>query len=419
MGSDIRLFRILLSLLLFAILTLQTAAAAVWHNENEWNDSWEQAYSQWVKTKWTTDFFLSKKNADYFGIEHDCGDVAYFMRLVFSRENGLPFVVHHPLKPGVLIGNSTRLFDKEKDPIKRLHLFMNYIGNIASTRSLAADTFPIVLAELRPGDIYLAPGRHNYQIRSISDTGVPTLVSSSTPKQSGLMSKHSSFPFYVPSDAAGMTDGYRRFRQPRDLLKRNTELQGFSAEQYTLAAEHNYNFVEFSNYLASLLGTRSESGYEAGSRMLLGLCEAVETRSQYVDEGVAFLKKKREKRPNACMSKAEYYEYSTDSRDKRLVIAFNQARKSMYNLMSTGGDPRILQVMRMIFDPPGMTEPDQQKLNAICSVSYSPEHSSKLNLQQVWQLIRYSALVSDPHADREQRWGLGSSYTAQCPTYGS
>lgn len=35
--------------------------AQVWSNTNSWNAQWEQKYSAWVQTEWTTDFF-SRKN---------------------------------------------------------------------------------------------------------------------------------------------------------------------------------------------------------------------------------------------------------------------------------------------------------------------------------------------------------------------
>ena len=47
---------------------------------------------------------------------------------------------------------------------------------MTSTRSLKNDTYPIALSDIKPGDIYVAPGVHSYQIIRITDKGVAEVI---------------------------------------------------------------------------------------------------------------------------------------------------------------------------------------------------------------------------------------------------
>ena len=69
------------------------AQAAVWSENNSWDQTWEDRYSDWVKTSFNEDVFTQ---GSYKGIATDCADAVYAARLIFAFENQLPFVILDP-----------------------------------------------------------------------------------------------------------------------------------------------------------------------------------------------------------------------------------------------------------------------------------------------------------------------------------
>ena len=110
---------------------------------------------------------MNEKTPIYYKYSHDCADAVYAMRLIFSYEYKLPFVIHNPSRPGKLISNRKKRWDKLPQE-KRVRKFLDYVADMTSTKSLSRDTYPIALDDIKPGDIYAAPGVHSYQIVNIT-----------------------------------------------------------------------------------------------------------------------------------------------------------------------------------------------------------------------------------------------------------
>ena len=393
------------------------AGAAVWKAKHKWDDSWDLKYSQWMEENWKTDFFMNPERPAFYKLKHDCGDAPYFSRIAFAWEHKLPFAIHDPLRKGKRLTQATRKFDHIKDPVKRLRAFMDFIAGRVSTRSLPADTYPIALKTLRPGDIYVSPGNHVYQIVGIDDTGVPTVLSSTTPRKVRYLLYFRGFPMFVPSDAKGQTDGYRRFRRPQDLDKPFNKLPDYSSEQYKVAKAAGYRFDRFSNALKQLLGKRPETSQEQIRRMVNEMCNLVRERKDYVDEGFAYLQKIRAK-GRRCMNKQEYYHYSTVSRDQRLGAFFNQNRREMNHLAMRGADPDAMRLLRAVFQPEEPPAAMSQRLRRICSIPSEVPDYPLLDLRDVWLAIWTGKLVSDPNAPLEHRWGIAKEeWEPSCPVY--
>ncbi len=391
--------------------------AAVWKAEHQWDDSWDLKYSRWIEKHYKTDFYMNPERPAFYKLKHDCGDAPYFSRIAFAWEHKLPFAIHDPLRKGKKITNKTRKFDHIKDPVKRLRAFMDFIAGRVSTRSLAADTYPVALKSLRAGDIYLSPGNHVYQIVGISDTGVPTVLSSTTPRKVRYLLYFRGFPMFVPSDAKRQTDGYRRFRRPQDLDKPFNKLPDYSAEQYKVAKAAGYQFQRFSNALKILLGKRPESSQETIRRMVNEMCNLVRERKDYVDEGFDYLQKIRAK-GRRCMNKQEYYHYSTVSRDMRLGAFFSQNRREMNHLAMQGADPEGMRILRAIFQPEEPPAHLNKRLRRLCSVPTEVPDYPLVDLRDVWLAIWTGKLVSDPNAPLEHRWGIaGEEWEPTCPVY--
>ncbi|MCK5896593.1 MAG: hypothetical protein KAG20_07295 [Cocleimonas sp.] len=420
MKNKLRLL-IPLLLLLFWHSSLQ---AEVWKAENTWSTTWETKYQNWVATKWKPNFFMNPKTKTYYRIPHDCADAIYLMRLVFSYEHKLPFVINNANKPSKLLTNKMKRWDSLPEP-QRLRQFMLYINDRVGTRSLVNDTFPIALSQIRAGDLYVEPGSHSYEIVGITDTGITVIMSSTTPASPKMMIQLYAYPFFIPKDKEKMADGYRRFKWPKNILKPMQEQPGYSAEQYSIAAKTEYNYVAFTDIIAKKLRRRPEPLAEKTKRVLVGLCSFAKERVNYVNDGLNFLKKLRSKKDGhgravrRCLNAKEYDYYSTPSRDKRLKRYFQE----VLNIAYSGGiieegkiTPQLM--ARAIFhdDVPAEIE---RALDQHCRIAAYPDDDRKyINLRKLWDNIAKGKISSDPHAPYENRWGLTDKpYDKQCRTF--
>jgi hypothetical protein len=193
-----------------------------------------------VTRYWNEEFFMDEKKPLYYKFEHDCADAVYAMRLIFSYEHRLPFVMSNPSKKGKYISNKLTKWDKLPEH-KRVRKFMDYVANVGSTVSLKKDTYPVAMNDIKPGDIYVAPGVHSYTIVDITEAGVAEVVYSTTPKAARFLDRIASFPFYVPEDMKNYSDGYRRFVQPQNIKKSLIKQPGYIIEQFTIAKSLKQN----------------------------------------------------------------------------------------------------------------------------------------------------------------------------------
>ena len=403
-------------LLLFFLFSSTSLQAAVWKNTGKWDKAAEKDYQEWVKKNWTEDFFMNDKKPLYNMLPHDCADAVYLMRLVYSYEKKLPFVIHNAHKRGGLISNSMRNWDKLPQN-QRMRKFMEYVTDATSTKTLSHDTYPIALNDLKPGDIYVAPGVHSYQIVNITETGVAEVMASTTPKAPRYLSRIASFPFYVPEDKKRKSDGYRRFIQPQNIRKAKSKQPGYSEEQYKIAANVHYNYVSFTDVIARRLGKRPEKTAEKTLRLLIALCMYANDRSVYVYDALWHLQEIK-KKGRQCMNRSEYDSFSTPSRDKRLAAFFGSVKHHLDKTWKLDSQHEAQIIAATIFrkDPP---PPLQTKLtNDFCMVQMSLGEDYYMSLRELRQNIEQGKIVSDPHAPLQARWGIGDEkYVPRCKTY--
>ncbi len=413
-----KLIIILFLNLLLAISFFSTAHAAVWQAENSWDDQWERKYQQWVQTSWTPDKFMDGRNPDYFLIPHDCADAVYLMRLIFAYENQLPFVIKNPRNIRKLITNKMKKWDRVRDKNKRLRRFISYINREVGTKSIANDTYPVKLADIKPGDIYVAPGSHSYQIRQITETGVPVIMSSTTPASPKYLTQLTSFPFFIPEDK-NKKDGYRRFIQPQNIRKALKKQPGYSEEQFEIAALGNHNFISFTDVMAKRLGKRPETQEERSERVVNALCSFAKERTAYVTSAVYYMENIRKHTKRQCMDAEEYDYYSTPSRDKRLKRFFEEVRRATL-AKGQESDPdkwSALRVAKAIFEAKPNTR-DLRDLNYFCQIPIVEEGEKEISLRQLWVSLANKRVSSDPNAPLDARWGLASKpYQSSCKVY--
>ncbi len=411
-------FVLLVITCLFSFLLPITSHAAVWKDTQTWNDEWEVRYQQWVQAEWTADKFMDGRNPDYFLIPHDCADAVYLMRLLFAYENQLPFVIKDPGNVRRTISNKFTKWDKIKDDNKRLRRFIHFVNQAVGTKSLPNDTYPIRLADLKPGDIYVTPGTHSYQIRNITETGVPVIMSSTTPSSPKYFTKLTSFPFFIP-ESKRKHDGYRRFIQPQNLRKPLKNQPGYSEEQFEIAAKTNYNFISFTDVMAKQLGKRPETQEERSERVIGALCSFAQERTDAVTSAVFYIENIRSHTKRQCMDAKEYDYYSTPSRDKRLKRFFEEVRRVAMS-QSKQSNPHqwsALRVARAIFEVQP-TPRDLRDLNHFCQIPIVEEGKKTIGLRELWKGLASNRVSSDPNAPLEARWGLVEMpYKATCKTF--
>ncbi len=402
--------------LLFLLVISSSSQAMVWKAKNTWDKVWEKRYQHWVKNNWTEDFFMNEKKPIYYKYSHDCADAVYAMRLVFSYENKLPFVIHNPSKPGKTISNGKTTWDKYPEPV-RVRKFMDYVADMTSTKSLRHDTYPIALDDIKPGDIYVAPGVHSYQIVNITETGVAEVMSSTTPKAPRFLDRIPSFPFYVPEDMKHYGDGYRRFIQPQNIRKSLKRQPGYDIEQFQIAKSLNYNYVRFTDIIASALGKRKEKPDEKTLRLLIAMCMYANDRAVYVYEALWHLQEIR-KKGRKCMNRREYDSYSTPSRDRRLKAFFSAVenhykRNSQYKAWT---QPQ--RWAKTLFSRTQPSPAEIKDLNKFCMVQMTLGEKYFMPLRELRRNLLSGRVISDPNAPLEYRWGAQTKpYKTRCKQY--
>ncbi len=408
------LIKILVSLAF--IVFSQATTAMVWKSENTWDAVWEKRYQHWVKHNWTEEFFMDEKKPIYYKYSHDCADAVYAMRLVFAYENKLPFVINNPSRPGRMISNGKTRWDKLPEP-KRVRKFMDYVADMTSTRSLHKDTYPVALDDIKPGDIYVAPDVHAYQIVNITETGIAEVMSSTTPKAPRFMDRIPSFPFYVPEDYKRKTDGYRRFVQPQNIRKSIKKQKGYNEEQFEIAKSVKNDYVKFTDIISSALGSRAEKPDEKTLRLLIAMCMYANDRSIYVYDALWHLQKIR-KKGRRCMTRSEYNNYSTPSRDRRLKAFFNAVKNHYDKNTKYKHWTQPQRWARTLFSVKQPSPAEIKDLNSFCMVQMSLGEKYFIPLRELRQNLSAGKVISDPHAPLEYRWGAQREpYKPRCKTY--
>jgi len=403
-------------LFFFLLLFSVPAFSMVWKSENTWDPVWEKRYQHWVKNNWTEEFFMDEKKPIYYKFSHDCADAVYAMRLVFAYENKLPFVIHNPSRRGRMISNGKTRWDKYPEE-KRVRKFMDYVADMTSTRSLSKDTYPIALDDIKPGDVYVAPDVHSYQIVNITEAGIAEVMSSTTPKAPRFLDRIPSFPFYVPEDAKRKSDGYRRFVQPQNARKSLKKQHGYNDEQFKIAEAVNHDYVRFTDIIASALGKKAEKPDEKTLRLLIAMCMYANDRAVYVYDALYKLQEMKNK-GRKCMTRREYDNYSTPSRDRRLKAFFNAVKNHHERNSKFKHWTQPQRWAKTLFSAKTPRPAEVAELNKFCKVQMSLGEEYYIPLRELRQNLSAGKVISDPHAPLEYRWGAQTTpYKPKCKTY--
>ncbi|HIO96322.1 MAG TPA: hypothetical protein EYG71_00160 [Leucothrix sp.] len=253
----------------------------------------------------------------------------------------------------------------------------------------------------------------------ITETGVTAIMSSTTPASPKQLIQLYSYPFFIPHDSVGMTDGYRRFKWPRNIDKPMQQQPGFSNEQYVVAQKVGLNYVPFTDIISKKLQRRKEPLEEKTMRLMHSLCSFAKERVNYVNDGLAYVTKLRTSGKRQCMNAKEYDYYSTPSRDKRLYRFFQEVRNIAYQGGKMEEDKVNGQVLARTIFHPELPDGLVKELDEFCGLAIYPNGNTKhINLRQLWESFEKGEISSDPHAPFDNRWGLTKQkFVGSCKTY--
>jgi hypothetical protein len=394
------------------------AVAAVWAVTAQWNDDAERRYSEWVAQSYVPTLFY--QDSPYADFATDCADAAYAMRMIFAFENGLPFMIADPERPGRTLSQATKRFDHLRPGLPRFRGFLEWMAAHTSTATLADDTYPISIdrEQIRPGVIFLAWRRHVVQVVEVRPTGLIRYLESTTPRTVRVMTSIVGFPHQVPADPKGRRhgDGFRRFKWPEHYGRAEAGLPGFGTEQFERAQALGREALPFHDWLRQRLALTDESPSQRARRQLFTLCQMAWDRATVIDEAQQALNAMR-RAGRRCMGPSDHDAYSTNGRDDALRRAFERTVAHAESPQWEQVDGRFrdfveLMLGRLPEADVARVGPDLLKWCDVNRVEGGPGRS--MHLADLYALTREGRLVPDPHALPAQRWGL-AAHTASCP----
>lgn len=402
------LFTILFS---FTFFTSTNSQAAVWQAENQWDQTWENKYRDWVLMNWTSDYFT--KPGPFQNLKLDCADAAYSMRLIYSYTAKLPFVVNDPTGGPKLISQEMSRWDGQPED-KKVRNFLLFIFQLTSTGSLQKDSFPVAItpSSLSSGSILTTDlaNHHTWTVQSFSPAGIPFLIFGSRPAVTSLYTRFE-FPtsgFVFPKGLSAITQaGFKNFKQPLDLKTPSLQVPGSSDEQYRLTASL------WASTIQRKLATRTEDLNTMAKRILAGTCQSLKERRDIVLQG----NKLNLSLGSQCMNAQQYDDYSTPSRDQRFLDQVTVLNDVYQQWKSTSPDELDVETAAKM---ESLQQGEESALdpNAFCVVEI--QTGVPLTLGQMFARLKGKKISSNPMDSIETRWGFSlqpSEKTKRCPKY--
>ncbi|OGT93427.1 MAG: hypothetical protein A2286_02020 [Gammaproteobacteria bacterium RIFOXYA12_FULL_61_12] len=410
-----------LSILLLLLLSQTAVQAAVWETKHQWDDAWEERFSQWVSTGLTQDIFM---NGKYGGIKHDRADSAYFTRLIFAYENGLPFVILDPrfrsykkekvqiMMPKTGDMNSpynvvTRMISSEMrfydalEPERRFRRFINLVGDVVGSNSLFNDTYPVQLDRrwFRPGVVAGLPrapvhaggpnpfffedngpngaaetAGHSQIVVGLDSNGVIRYLKSTVPAQLRLL-QPTTLNIFVPHPRGG---SFRYWKQPQHYKMRDEQIPGYGTEQYEIKGI-------FEDEVQKRFALTEETRDQKLGRLAGEVCSQVAQRVPVVNEAWQY----KATIGARCMDFKEFDSYSTPSRDGKI-------KKALGYLVTTATEQRIRDARDV-----GQVA---KYLNQACGdIEYLP--GKKISAAKFAERLLAGKVSADPNQNPAVRWG--------------
>lgn len=386
--------------LIFAaiFLTSVIAQAEVWPSGKDWGQEDENKFSEWMKTVVTADLFSSVESK-YFGIKTDCADAAMALRILYAYEQKLP--VRLKTANGSYLTNFTSEFDSMKEGMERVRAFIALAGESIGSEDLAElNSYPIRLAELRAGDFYVTRyknqfgdiSRHVYIVKGFADNGDLILYSSTQPRAIRPLQVRIGIPSHFFENAPF---GFRRFNSAPELKKSE-----MSSEQYEdMKKGENFYFNKIKETHKKI-----EDTFEINiTHRLQNICFGLETRK----EVVAYTQYFRNKTGLRCMSRSEYDEHSTISRDHNIAFDIERLTYGYKTMVKQGKDKEISTELKSAMDylsGVDISSVGEESLNGYCKINLS--ESASMSVRAFYERYKQGLISFDPNQNADVRWGL-------------
>jgi len=422
-----------------------------------WNESYEAFYAAWIEQLFDgpADESLSfpslepvlrdpERNFLYnslgmnedkgFPATPDCADFPYFLRSYFAWKNGLPVsyrvcnrgsAKQPPTCEAAVIRNDFVAKKAAVATYKALnHQLMDAVQSGNGRTALASqetDFYPLPLQRelLWPGTIYADPYGHvlvltKWVAQTAETPGI--LFAVDAQPDNSIARKRFWEGTFLFTSIAGAGPGFKAFRPiANNRLLSNEALPKFSLEQATMEPD------DFYAQLYTLINPDGLDAKQAYSATLTALVEQLETRVQSVDNGEAYFRKGGA--PIAMPQGAAIFEtvgawedYSTPSRDMRLLIAINVLLKfsekiasypELFKLTATSARQAQAEIEQL-----------HEKLITEKKIQYSRSNGEPWELSIAEILERRSAFEMgyNPNDCVEVRWGaeVGTEEYASC-----
>lgn len=313
-----------------SVTTRERNAVELWKVSQAWDLQWEEKYSQWVEQNLDKDYFMRHQLAT------DCADVAYALRWIFARNNGLPM--------GATLAGTQVVFTHEDGKAEWAQLpthvewskdqrflrALNWLLNNVYTRTLWIDGYPLEISHrsIRPGVINLLGGHTEIIARLINDgKTIPIqLLSSTVPRQvRELYGRAMTDGTPIAEDQGGLM----QFRwlekiQGTWVLREKAAMPLYSREQYQdklCEGTENFSMCIYRR-LGMTFNPRS-----AVTDMVDSLSALARARVIVAREGLNFCAH------NACTPGTQGWEdHSTPTRDARLLGAYTSGNQVVNEL---------------------------------------------------------------------------------------
>lgn len=271
----------------------------------------------------------------------DCADFPYFLRSYFAWKNGLPFSYRYcnrgsatkpPTCDPVIINTD---FVQKNAPASTFRAasasVMNAVQSGNGRTALAnqeTDLYPVPLDRevLWPGTVYADPYGHVLVLTkwvAQTDKSPGILFAVDAQPDNSIARKRFWEGTFLFANIASAGPGFKGFRPViNNRLLKNEELPDYSLDQAELTPD------EFYAQMYSLINPEGLDAKQAYEATLTALVEQLETRVKSVDNGEAYFRKGG---PTIAMPQGAaifetvgpWEDYSTPSRDMRLLIAMN------------------------------------------------------------------------------------------------
>lgn len=364
----------------------------LWTHKNNWSFEWEKIYTDWVTKNITTDFMVR------YNIPSDCADLAYISRWIFAREHSLP-AANRLTATGSILSNLSMRQEWLKLPTssewykdKRFLAALDYLTENTYTHTIGKDSYPITISSesVTPGTHHLAIYKnsgHTLLVAKVNEAGQAPLIMyySNVPKVVRPLYET----VFTNRDLPKKNEGFLKFLWP--VIKSNSvsfiaaeKMPFYSLEQYDSA------FLKEDKEFSIAVMKRLQPDFSWKNlidSIFKDLTNRITDRIEVVKQGYDFCKK------NDCSpGSAGYEDWSTPSRDQRIITAYKLLSNYSFNYA------------------------DNDTINSLFEKLESTEFEIQgevLNIKKILFSFLFSSYSFDPNADINERWGLSAQAYAK------